>query len=306
MTSPGIPNELTLSTSCFGTRLGSLEDQAFAAVAMGFRRLEIGLSDEPVSVNGFSDTERETGLKITSVVAGCLKPRSADMASMHLGSTDTETRERALNSVRRHIRLAQALQAPVVVVRGTSTRNKRLQQEAQELDQRIAKDGLDEDTCAAAREYTGRLVQRSNPEIEHLCRSLHTLVHEFPETRIALEPGQYLDDLLCFQAMEWVLDDLSRYGLGYWHDVGRIHVRERMGLPDQGQWLEAFAPRMFGAHLQDAAADQVEMPPGLGEVDFRMIANYLPSSAARVVEINPRHGRAQILEAIQFLVDLGV
>ncbi len=306
MTSPGIPNELTLSTSCFGTRLGSLEDQAFAAVAMGFRRLEIGLSDQPVSVNGYADTERETGLKITSVVAGCLKPRSPDMASMHLGSPDVEARERALNSVRRHIRLAQSLQAPVVVVRGTSTRNEALRKEAHDLEARIAKEGLDEDNCAATREFTRRLVQRSQTEIQHLCRSLHALLREFPETRIAIEPGQYLDDVLCFEAMEWVLGDLSRHGLGYWHDVGRIHVRQRVGLPDQGQWLEAFAPRLLGAHLQDAAADEVEMPPGLGEVDFRMIASYLPGDAARVVEINPRHGRAQILEAIQFLVDLGI
>ncbi len=306
MTSPGIPNELTLSTSCFGTRLASLEDQAFAAVAMGFRRLEIGLSEQPVSVNGFSDTERETGLKITSIVAGCLKPSSSDMASMHLGSSDPETRERALNSVRRHIRLAQELQAPVVVVRGTSTRHEKLRTEAKQLEARIAKDGLDEEACALARDFTHRLVQRSQPQLEHLCRSLHTLLQEFPETRIALEPGQDLDDVLCFEAMQWVLDDLAKQGLGYWHDVGRIHVRERMGLPDQGQWLETFAPRLLGAHLQDAADDQVEMPPGLGEVDFRMIASYLPREAARVVEINPRHGRAQILEAIRFLVDLGV
>jgi hypothetical protein len=33
------------------------------------------------------------------------------------------------------------------------------------------------------------------------------------------------------------------------------------------------------------------------------VSNYLPSSAERVLEINPRHGRAEILAAVQYLVD---
>lgn len=305
MTAPGIPNELVLSTSCFGTRLKTIEDQAFAAVAMGFRRLEIGLSEEPVPVNGYADTERETGLKITSVVAGCLKPRAEDMACTQLGSPDPDLRERAISSVRRHIRLAQSLGAPVVIVRGSATAVEDLRREAQALEARLNDPaGADELKGQAAR-FTHKLVRKSHVQLEHLCRSLHALLTEFPETRIALEPGRYLDDLLCFEAMGWVLDDLARRGLAYWHDVGRIHQRQRLGLPAQGAWLEAFAPRMAGIHLQDAADGEIEMPPGLGEVDFRLISGYVPRDSARVVEIHPRHGRAQILEAIQFLVDLG-
>jgi sugar phosphate isomerase/epimerase len=126
---------------------------------------------------------------------------------------------------------------------------------------------------------------------------------ELPETRVAIEPGDSLLDLLNFQAVGWVLDDLARHGLAYWHDTGRIHLRERAGLPAQGQWLDAYAPRMVGVHLQDVANGVTEMPPGSGEVDFRLVGNYVPSSAERVLEINPRHGRAEILAAVQFLVD---
>jgi hypothetical protein len=45
------------------------------------------------------------------------------------------------------------------------------------------------------------------------------------------------------------------------------------------------------------------MPPGTGEVDFKLVADYLPSSAERVIEVNQRHGRGEILAAVQFLVD---
>jgi hypothetical protein len=63
---------------------------------------------------------------------------------------------------------------------------------------------------------------------------------------------------------------------------------------------------MVGVHLGDAADFQAEMPPGTGEVDFKLVAGYLPRTAERVLEVNPRHGRAEILAAVQFLVDLGI
>ena len=54
MTQPGIPNEYVFSTTCFGPRLRTIEDQAFSAVAMGFRRLELGLSHECLSFLQFT------------------------------------------------------------------------------------------------------------------------------------------------------------------------------------------------------------------------------------------------------------
>jgi len=99
--------------------------------------------------------------------------------------------------------------------------------------------------------------------------------------------------------------DLATRSLGYWHDTGRIQLRERAGLQTQGRWLDAYAPRMVGMHLQDEAEGTAEMPPGSGEVDFKLVAGYLPRDAERVLDINPRHGRAEILAAVQFLADQG-
>ena len=53
------------------------------------------------------------------------------------------------------------------------------------------------------------------------------------------------------------------------------------------------------------AEDEAEMPIGCGEVDFRLLAEYVPSSAERVLEIGPRHGRAEILASVQYLADHG-
>ena len=305
MTQPGIPNEFSLSTSCYGSRLRTIEDQAFAAVAMGFRRLELGLSEAPVKMQGFEDSRRETGITVRSIVAGCLDPRSETMSGMKLGSLSEDTRECAINSVRRHIRLAQKYGCPIVVIRGCEVEDKALQDEAAQLHARILREGPTDELKDKARDLVGRVTKKGSRQVDHLCRSLHQLLTEFPETKLAIETGESFLDLMNFETVGWVLDDLGKHGLVYWHDTGRTQLRERAGLATQGEWLDAYADRMVGVHLQDAAEGLTEMPPGTGTVDFKLVAGYLPRTAERVVEINPRHGRGEILAAVQFLVDHG-
>lgn len=305
MTQPGIPNDYTLSTSCFGARLRSIEDQAFAAVAMGFRDIELGLSDAPPTLNGFEDTRRETGMKVTSVVSGCLKPRTNQMASSLLASPHEDEREMALNSVRRHILMSRSLGAEVVILRSNSVADDKLTAEARRLDERHDEHGMDEALAEEVQEYVRRVQKKGQRQLEHLCRSLHTLMQEFPGTKLAVEPGLRIDDLLSFDSMGWVLDDLAKQGLCYWHDVGRIHMRSTFGLPSHGDWLDRYASRMVGVHLQDAVADKIEMPPGQGTVDFKLLSEYVPEGAAKVLEINPRHGRTEILTSVRFLLDMG-
>ncbi|HJP00308.1 MAG TPA: TIM barrel protein [Planctomycetota bacterium] len=306
MTQPGIPNEYSLSTSCYGSRLRTIEDQAFAAVAMGFRRLELGLSESPVPLNGFEETRRETGISVASMVCGCLNPRSEHMSGTRLGSLKEDLRERALISVRRHVSVAQQYGCPVVILRGCAVENADLEREAGVLDGRLAEEGTTDEVAGDIRDFVGRVEKKGQRQVEHLCRSLHGLHQSFPEVQFALEPGVGFNDILNFEAMGWVLTDLARQGVGYWHDTGTIHLREQAGLPGQGDWLEAYGDRLQGVHLQDAAGEEAAMPPGLGEIDFRRVAEYIPESVEKVVEIDPRHGRAEILGAVQFLVDLSI
>jgi len=216
-----------------------------------------------------------------------------------------DEREQALISMRRHIHLARRLECPVVVVRGASVGDDKLHTEAKALELRLDQEGPSESLQEAAKTFVRKVKKKGQKQVEHLCRSLHTLSREFPETTLALEPGGHLDDLLNFDVMGWVLEDLAKHSIGYWHDVGPIHLRERIGLSTQGRWLDSYAPRMVGVHLQDAAENETELPPGTGEIDFKLIVGYLPKNASRVLDVNPRHGRTEILGSVQFLNDLG-
>ncbi len=305
MTQPGIPNNYTLSTSCFGSRLRTIEDQAFASVAMGFRRIELGLSESPVPLNGFEDSRRETGICVPSMVAGCLNPMAENMPGTQLGSNDAELRERAINSVRRHVRIAEEYACPIIILRGCEVEGAEFKSRAASLQRRLPVEDLDEGLGDEVNQFVAEVQKEAHSQVEHLCRSIHTLSSEFPDAKFVIEPGAHFNDILNFESVGWTLDDLSRQGLGYWHDTGRVHQRECAGLPPQGQWLDAYASSMVGVHLQDATALEAEMPPGMGEIDFGAVVEHLPKAAERVLEINPRHGRAEILAAIHFLANLG-
>ena len=308
MSQPGIPNDLILSTACYGPRLGRIEDQAFSAVAMGFRRLELGIADNPSELSGWIDAHRETGITAESVVVGALYPKREAMSGSYLGSLDEEKRERALNCTRRHITIAQTLGAPVVIVRGCAVEDEALAQEARRLTEELETDDPDEliEVRERVRDLVDRVQRSGSKQLEQFCRSLHGLRRMFPETQLALEPGYSFNDLLNYEAMQWVLDDLDRDEVGYWHDTGHLHARQRAGLPGQGPWLDAFASKLKGVHLSDATKQEEGLPPGMGEVDFKLVAEYLPDASARVVEADPTHGRPEILASVKFLMGLGL
>jgi len=272
-------------------------------VGMGFRRIELGLAEAPPSMEGLDESRRETGVTIPSMVVGCRDPLNGSMVVERLGSLSAEECERALNSVRRHVRLAQRWGCNTIVVRGAKVEDPLLKKEAEQLSQRVARGGENGELKQDVQSFVKRMQRKSYKQIEQFCRSLHMLVQESAETVFAVEPGREIDDLIGFEEMGWVLDDLP--SLQYWHDVGSIHQREAIGLPPQGQWLDAFAPRMLGAHLQDASREEAELPIGAGEVDFRLVSDYLPKAAQKVLEIGPRHGRAEILASVQYLLEHG-
>src|SRR4029078_5437397 len=133
------------------------------------------LLDAPVKLNGFEDSRRETGISVRSIVTGCLDPRSEHMTGSELGSDSEEQREMAVNSLRRHVRLAQRYQCPVVIVRGCEVEDKSLREEADRMHARIVREGPSDEVQPASRDLAARVQKKGQRQVEHLCRSLHLL-----------------------------------------------------------------------------------------------------------------------------------
>lgn len=273
---------------------------------MGFRRMELGLAEEPVPLNGFHDSRRETGIEVRSMVVGCLDSRTSAMTGTRLGSLDRDERAQALLSCRRHIRIAAQYECPVVILRGCQLEHAKLSAAADELHARLVEEGPEEDLVKEVQTHVTKVARASQSQIDHFCRGIHKLLSEFPGVTIAVEAGMHYNDLFGHETIGWMLEDLGSQGLRYWHDTGRIFMRERAGLPSQGHWLDTFGSCIVGAHIHDSDGLLCEMPVGKGEVDFQLLAEYLPKEAERVLEVNSRHPRAEILAAVQTLESLGI
>jgi hypothetical protein len=62
---------------------------------------------------------------------------------------------------------------------------------------------------------------------------------------------------------------------------------------------------MTGVHLQDAADNEVGLPIGSGQVDFKQLVDAVPRRAERVVDVHHSHGRIEILTSVRNLLALG-
>jgi FMN phosphatase YigB (HAD superfamily)/sugar phosphate isomerase/epimerase len=93
--------------------------------------------------------------------------------------------------------------------------------------------------------------------------------------------------------------------LGFIYDVGHATVMDRLGFFPNEMWLKRFGGRIFGAHLHDVIGISDHHAPGLGDVDFRTVAGYLPKETFRTIEVMSFTTPEQIKTGLKKLVDTG-
>jgi len=138
-------------------------------------------------------------------------------------------------------------------------------------------------------------------QLETLAALLHEFLHHAPDLRVALAPGPSPAALLTPNRMRLLLAEIRHPGLGLWHDSADSETRATSGLPPAGAWLDAFGGRIFGVTLHDFAAGRDHLPPGTGIVDWPLLAEYLPRSALRVLQLAPSYPDTLLTEARSLL-----
>ena len=62
---------------------------------------------------------------------------------------------------------------------------------------------------------------------------------------------------------------------------------------------------MLGCHLHDVIGVTDHLAPGLGEIDFKKVAPYLPENSFRSLELHPGNSLAQIKNGITLMIEAG-
>jgi sugar phosphate isomerase/epimerase len=285
-------------------RFQRLADFFDAGNTLGFTRFEL---------NHAIDSAMLAGLSLDGTIASIHEPCPADLSMAVLkernwliSAPDEENRRLGVAAVLRSIDLAHQLGAHVVIVHpGRVDIDPSLESALLQMYEE-GKVGQPEYGRARERLVTARAVQ-ANVHMPPVRRSLLELAeYAAPKgVRLALENRFHYFEI----PLPDELEDLLGLGcgelVGYWHDVGHAQVLENLGLAAHEEWLRRFANRILGVHLHDVAGLTDHLAAGLGQMDWEMVARYLPAEALRTCEFQYTNSPEQVAAGVRWLAEKG-
>jgi len=145
------------------------------------------------------------------------------------------------------------------------------------------------------------------PHMDRVAKSLGEILAFSRESGVAigLENRYRYYDIPLADEMEILLGLCDEDWYGFQYDVGHAQALDALGLASHDEWLERFANRMIGAHLHDVIGTTDHQAPGVGQVDFRKIAAYLPEVALITLEVGPQASLEQLTSGLRLLAECG-
>jgi FMN phosphatase YigB (HAD superfamily)/sugar phosphate isomerase/epimerase len=297
--------DASLSTMWAKKNFTQLSDFFEAARRLGFARIELNHQIDSAMLTGI-DLSR---YQFSSVHEPCPADVSTDELKKRdwlISSPDEDKRIRGVEAIKRSIDLAHQLHAPVVVVHcGMVSTDLRIEKEMRELFD-AGKAETDE-----YQELKQKLIERRadliGPCFEAVKKSLLELLDYAGSLRIrlGLENRYHYFDIPSLDEMGELLSLAGTEQMGFIYDAGHAQALDRLGFYPHEEWLRRYASRMIGSHLHDVQGVTDHFAPGLGEVDYKMVASYLPADAYRTFELQVTNSPEQVKAGLKHLVEFG-
>jgi HAD superfamily hydrolase (TIGR01549 family) len=297
--------DASLSTMWAKNNFPVLGDFFLATGRLGFLKMELNHQVD----SGMLSSVDLSKYKISSIHEPC--PADISMETLKkrdwmISSPDEECRQKGVAAIKRSIDLADALSVRTVVVHaGHVSLDMILEKKLRQL--YLA--GLKE---TAEYQETKRLKQERRlkliaPCLEAVVKSLKELLHYASryDVRLGLENRYHYFDIPTPDEMSALLALAEPDQLGFIYDVGHATVMDRLGFFPDDMWLKRFGGRILGAHLHDVIGLSDHHAPGLGDVNFLRLAEYLPKEAFRTIEVLSLNTPEQVKAGLKILVDTG-
>lgn len=298
--------EVALSTMWAKDRFDDMAEFAAEAKEFGFSHVEINAS---VSPQGLSELV-ETSIPISSIHSpspAVLSSRGVPVADLSLSSLEANEREEAVSFAKKTIDLASQVGARAVVLHmGEVPIDLSLDHELRRLYQQNLTQSEKYDEVK--RGLTHQRISKAPPYLEAARKSLEELSEysQYKGIMLGVETRFYFHEMPNIDEMEELLRQVEGGLVGYWHDVGHAEVNQRLGFTSHEEWLSRFGDRMIGIHLHDVLGIRDHRPPGKGDVNWNMVAEYVPQEALKVCEIAEWNEAEQIRGVVDFLQKQGI
>jgi sugar phosphate isomerase/epimerase len=223
-----------------------------------------------------------------------------------ISSPDQESRKEGMEGVKRSIKLAKDIGAATVVVHCGTIPSKSSHEAMLRYLFGSAKFQSDEYQAIKA-----QLIQERKNGIDRRLKAVKESLNELLafagqfQIKLGLENRYHYLDIPSIDEMEELLSLADPEQLGFIYDVGHAQALDRLGFYPHEEWLKRYSTRMLGCHLHDVIGITDHQAPGLGDINFKEIADYLPETAFRTFEMLPGNTLAQIKHGINLMVSTG-
>jgi sugar phosphate isomerase/epimerase len=298
--------QVSLSTMWAKGRFSHMAEFAAKAKELGFTHIEANTSISPRMLSELV----ETNVPISSIHSPCPATSSSKgipVASLSLSSLEESARMEAVSFTEKTIDLAASVSAKAIVLHmGEVPIDLGLQDRLYKLyDESRAQT---EEYSQAKEKLIYQRISQLPPYLEAARKSLRELSQYSRQKGImlGLETRFHFHEIPNMDEMADLLNEVPGSAVGYWHDVGHAEVQQRLGFSLHEEWLSRFKHKMIGIHLHAVLGISDHHAPGQGDVNWRMVAKYLPQGTVRVCEIGEWNDEEQMQGVVNFLQKEGI
>jgi sugar phosphate isomerase/epimerase len=287
-------------------RFGHMAGFATKAKGLGFTHIEINAS---VSAEMLAQL-LNTAVPISSIHSPCpavLSSSGIPVDSLSLSSLNESERTEAVSFARQTIDLAVNVRAKAIILHMGEVRiDLNLQDQLCKL---YAKSpGQTDEYSQVKEELIYQRVSQVPPHFDAARKSIQELGKYSRQKGImlGLETRFRLHEIPNMAEMAELLNEVQESLVGYWHDVGHAEVQQRLGFCSHGEWLSRFKHRMIGIHLHDVLGISDHYAPGKGDINWEILAKYLPPGIVKVCEIGEWNNEEHMQGVVKFLQKKGI
>jgi sugar phosphate isomerase/epimerase len=298
--------EVSLSTMWAKGRFSHMAEFAAKAKELGFTHIEANTSISPRMLNELLQTR----IPISSIHSPCpavLSSRGIPINNLSLSSLDESERTEAVSFTKKTIDLAASARARVIVLHmGEVPIDLSLQDrlyKPQDRDYSQTKE-----YSQTKKELVYQRISKVPPYFDASRKSLQEL-SEYSRQKgimLGLETRFHFNEIPNMNEMTELLNEVSESLVGYWHDVGHAEVQQQLGFSLHEEWLSRFKDRMVGIHLHDIIGISDHHAPGKGDMNWEMVAKYLPPGIVKVCEIGEWNDEEQMQGVVNLLQKKGI
>ncbi len=304
--SAGIPRyDISLSTMWGMKQFPAFADFFLAAPRLGFASIELNHQVSPAMLEGIE----LNGIQVSSIHEPCpavIPAKVMRKQDLLISSTDEERRREGVNSIKHSIDLAKELHSRVIVVHAGQVQSDwSCEGELHALFEEDLSESPEYEELKSR--YMDQRAALIGPHLAAVKKSLVELLDYAGHVniRLGIENRYHFYDIPTLEEMAEILELADPDRLGFIYDVGHAQSQDRLGFYPHVAWLEHYAGRIIGAHLHDVIGIHDHRAPGMGQVDFQMVAAYLPKDAFRTLEVMSFNTPEQIRTGLEILVDTG-